>query len=326
MPAHLSAFIVTSELPHLTVSRALALVVLIALRPTPLHAQTIDDGVMMSKGALFTGNIYTHDSWDHYWEGDLKRDNGNIGTLTTKSSTWFGNYGLTDRLNFMATVPYVWTRASQGVLHGMQGVQDITFARKYCFYERLSTKAGALRALAVASAGLPLTDYTPDFQPFSIGSASKRVSGRFTIDLHSNPGWFVSGSTAYTKRGTVTLDRPYYFTNNQFFMTDEVEMPGVFDYVVRGGYRKRHSTAMFSFTQQKTQGGGDIRRQDMPFASNRMDFSRAGAMLMHPIPKLRDLFLQYSLAYTIDGRNVGQATTITAGLFYRFHFLGRPTR
>jgi hypothetical protein len=311
-------------LPYLIAT--LAVLILAAFPPMHAAGQTIDDGVMMSKGALFTGNIYAHDSWDQYWEGDLKRDNGNIGTLTTKTNTWFGNYGLTDRLNIIASVPYVWTRASQGVLHGMQGVQDISFAGKYSVFERLATNAGSLRAIAVVSAGLPLTDYTPDFQPLSIGSASKRVSGRFTLDLHSNLGWFVTGSTAYTWRGTVTLDRPYYFTNNQFFMTDEVEMPGVFDYVVSGGYRKRVSTATFSFTQQRTQGGGDIRRQDMPFVSNRMNFSRAGAMVMVPTPGLRDLKLQFSLAFTIDGRNVGQATTFTTGLLYRFHFLGRPNQ
>jgi hypothetical protein len=31
---------------------------------------------MMSKGSLFTGSLFTHDTWDHYWEGELKRDNG----------------------------------------------------------------------------------------------------------------------------------------------------------------------------------------------------------------------------------------------------------
>ena len=44
--------------------------------------------------------------------------------------------------------------------------------------------------------------------------------------------------------------------------------------------------AELSFAQQRTQGGGDIRRQDMPFVSNRMDFSKLGGMVMYPIPKL----------------------------------------
>ena len=77
-------------------------------------------------------------------------------------------------------------------------------------------------------------------------------------------------------------------------------------------------------SQQRTLGGGDIRRQDMPFVSNRMNFSRVGAMGMYPIPKLTHLQLQFAYAYTLDGRNVGQASTITGGLLYRFH--GRPAQ
>ena len=41
--------------------------------------QTIDDGVMMAKRDLCTGFVYQHDGWDQYWEGTLKRGNGNIG-------------------------------------------------------------------------------------------------------------------------------------------------------------------------------------------------------------------------------------------------------
>jgi hypothetical protein len=304
--------------------RALTLSVLIA-PSTFVHAQTIDDGIMMGKGELFTGYVYAQDGWDQYWEGALKRENGNIGTLTTKTSNWFGNYGLTNRLNIVGTLPYVWTRASQGVLHGMQGVQDLTVAAKYSLLEKPSTKVGSLRAIGVLSAGLPVTDYVPDFQPLSIGNASKRLSGRFTTNLQSNRGWFVNGSAAYTWRGSVTLDRPYYYTDGQLFMTDDVDMPEVFDYVASGGYLKRGLMATFSFTQQRTLGGGDIRRQDMPFISNKMNFAKVGAMVMYPIPKLHDLAFEFSYAYLIDGRNVGQATTFTTGLLYKFHFLGRPT-
>ena len=73
-------------------------------------------------------------------------------------------------------VPYVWTEASQGVLHGIQGFQDLTLAAKYNFLERPSTKVGALRTFAVVSAGIPLTDYNPELLPLSIGSGSTRLS------------------------------------------------------------------------------------------------------------------------------------------------------
>jgi hypothetical protein len=312
--------------PVLTFSKVLPFVVLFALLPGSLHAQTVDDGIMMDRHNLFTGGLFTYETWDRYWEGTLKRDNGNIGTITTQTQIWSVNYGVTDRLNVIATIPYVRTHASQGVLHGMNGFQDITLAGKYSFLERPSTKYGALRAIAVVSGGIPLSDYTPDFQPLSIGSASKRLSGRGTLNLQSGPGWFLNGSTAYTWRAKVTLDRPYYFTDGTLFLTDQVDMPNVFDYVASGGYLKRGLMAAFSFSQQRTLGGGDIRRQDIPFVSNRMNFSRVGGMVVSPIPKLRDLVFRFEYAHTVDGRNVGQATSFTAGLLYRFRLPGSRTQ
>ena len=291
----------------------------------PVRAQTIEDGVMLRQGSLFAGTVYSHEEWDEYWEGTLKRDNGNIGTLTTKSAMLFGNYGLTDRLNIIATAPYVRTRANQGVLQGMQGFQDLTVAAKYNFLARQSI-LGTTRAIAVVTAGVPLTDYTPDFAPLSIGSGSKRLSGRFTLSLHGDPGWYANGSLAHTWRGDVTLDRPFYYTDGEFFLTDQVDMPRVFDYVVTAGYAKHGVMAVATFTQQRTLGGGDIRRQDMPFVSNRMNFSKIGGMAMVPVPMVRRLSGQVAYAYTIDGRNVGQASTVMFGVMYTVPFHGPVTR
>jgi hypothetical protein len=293
-------------------------VCLFVVLSTPAAAQTLDDGIMLEKGGLLTGDLYTHDTWDEYWEGVLKRDNGNIGTLTTRTNIWVANYGLTRRLNLIAMVPHVRTRASRGVLHDQRGFQDLTVAAKYSVLEKPGTPVGTLRAIAVVSAGLPLTDYTPDFYPLSIGSHSKRLAGRGTLHVQTEPGYFVSGSGAYTVRSAVTLDRPYYFTEDRLFLTSEVAMPNVFDYVVSGGFMKRRVMAAAMFSQQRTLGGGDIRRQDMPFVSNRMNFSKVGGMVMAPLPKLENLVVQLGYTYTIDGRNVGQSSSVTAGLLFQF--------
>ncbi len=273
---------------------------------------------MVEKGEVFAGNVFSHDRWDEYWEGTLKRDNGNIGTLTTRSNVWSGNYGVTDRLNVLASLPYVWTRASQGVLQSMQGVQDLSLTAKYSVVEKPSAAVGHVRLIGALTAGLPLTDYTPDFYPLSIGSASRRLSARGTLNVQSAPGWFLNGSTAYTWRAGVTLDRPYYFTDGQLFLTDEVSVPDVFDYVLSAGYMKRGLMAAFSVTNQHTQGGGDVRRQDMPFVAHRMNYTKVGGMLMYPIPKFERLRAHVAYSYTPTGRNVGQATTVTGGALYTF--------
>ena len=79
---------------------------------------------------------------------------------------------MSERLNIIGQVPYVWTNASQGVLHGIQGFQDVTLAAKYRFVEATPGDS-TVRAFAVAAGGVPLTNYNPELLPLSIGLKSK---------------------------------------------------------------------------------------------------------------------------------------------------------
>jgi hypothetical protein len=301
--------------------RPLAFLPLLLLAPcAPLAAQTIEDGLFMPKKTLCTGFLYTHDSWDEYWEGTLKRANGNIGSVTTQSVAWMGTYGITDRLNAVAMLPYLWTGASQGVLQGQSGMQDLSVALKFNLLETPFTGAGSLRTILVATAGTPLSDYTPDFLPLSIGLASSRVSGRATLSFQAHSGFFVNATGAYTWRGNVTLDRPAYYTDGELHMSDEVQMPDVFDYSVSTGYIKGPLQVPISFSQQITLGGGDIRRQDMPFVSNRMNLSRLDGVVQYALPWVTGLQVRLAAAYIVSGRNVGQGTTVSAGFLYTVRF------
>jgi hypothetical protein len=294
-------------------------VVLLLIAPVTMRAQTVDDGMLFPRRALGTGVVYAHDSWSQYWEGSLERVNGNIGTVTTQTVTWVAGYGVTDRLSVMAMLPYVWTNASQGPLHGMHGLQDWTVAAKYQLLVTPLTERGTLRAMVVGAAGIPASNYTPDFLPLSIGLASRRFSGRFTLNFQAHAGWFLNGSTAYTWRAKVKLDRPAYYTNGQLYLSNEVAMPDVVDYSVSAGYQRGRLCIPVSLSRQRTLGGGDIRRQDMPFVSNRMDFVKLGGLAMYTLPAPRELGVRIGTSRIVSGRNVGQATTLTGGLFYTFH-------
>jgi hypothetical protein len=300
--------------------KALLPAVLIALTAARVSAQTIEDSVMMRKNSLCTAVLYAHDRWESYWEGPLKRVNGNIGKITTQCVSAMVDYGVTDRLNVIASLPYVWTEASQGVLHGVSGWQDLTVAAKFNLLETDFTRSGSLRTIVAVAAGTPIGDYTPDYYPLSLGSASRRLSGRLTLSFRAKRGWFLDGTSAYTWRDNVTLDRAYYYTNDQLFFSDQVAMPDVFDYTVSAGYRRPGLDIPISFSQQITRGGGDIRRQDAPFVSNRMNYSKVDALVTYDLPMMKSLSVRAAGSYIVQGRNVGQATTVTAGLLYTFHF------
>ena len=293
---------------------------LLTLGVATLHAQTIDDGLMMPRRVLCTGFAYMHDSWDRYWEGTLERGNGNIGTLTTQSVSWMGTYGVTDRINLIAMAPYVWTKASAGPLSGMSGVQDLTAAVKWNALNTGLTSHGTLQAFLVASGSVPLSDYTADFLPMSIGLGARQASGRLTLNFQAKQGWFLEGTGAYTFRDEVTLNRDAYFDGEKLVMSDRVPMPDLIDYTFRAGYWKHGLYLPISFTQRITLGGSDIRRQDMPFVSNRMEASRVDALAMYYLPKPKNVVVRLGATHTVSGRNVGRSTTFLAGLLYTVKF------
>lgn len=291
-----------------------------------LRAQTMDDGIMLSRLKYCTGVFYTYETWDHYWEGANFRSNANIGAITTRTVSYVGNYGLTDHINLLVNVPYIWTSASRGVLHGQRGWQDATFAAKAKLLSVPIAKVGALRAIAVVSGSIPMSGYTPDDLPLSIGSQDKQLAGRGTLNYLGKNGLYLNGSTIYTLRGNVTLARPEYFTNGQLYLSDQVAVPNSFEYAVGGGYRKNDTTLVATFSQHETRGGGDIRPQDAPFVSNRMNYQRIGGTVTIPLPRVHDLQYWIIYNYTLNGRNVGQANSATVGMLYTFNFERRGSK
>ncbi len=303
---------------RLRLARSLTALVLAGLC-CAARGQTAEDGIMLSHGTLCAGVLYTHDQWDSYWEGRLQRVNGNVGTVTTQTVSATANYGIRNWLNVMGGVPYMWTNASQGVLQGQSGFQDLTLAVKTAPLRMKTGDFGTLRGIALVSTSLPMTNYTPDLLPLSIGLHTKTLTGRGMVNFLGRRGVYANAAAAYTFRGNVTLERPYYYTNGQLYLSNEVAMPNVFDYSVGVGYYRHDLKAIGTFAEQQTRGGGDIRRQDMPFVSNRMNYSAVGFEVQYPIPHLRQI--QYWIAYRniFDGRNVGQASTITTGVMITLH-------
>ena len=289
------------------------------------RAQTLDDGIMISKLKYCTGIFYSYDYWDHYWEGSLNRVNGNIGTITTRNVQYIGNYGVTDHLDLIVNVPYIYTAASKGVLHGQSGFQDLTLAAKVKAVSVPVKSWGAVRAFAVVAGVLPMTNYTPDDLPMSIGPHSKELTGRGTVNYLGRNGLYLNGGAAYTFRNNVTLDRQSYYTNGQLVFSNQVPMPNQMDWNVSAGYRRNDTTLTVDYKAQETRGGGDIRQQDVPFVSNRVNFRRIGATLTYPLPRVHAMQYWFLYSNTFDGRNVGQSNTLTSGFLYTFDFNKRAS-
>lgn len=280
-----------------------------------VHAQTDADALMIPKNYFCAAATYTHSSWDHYWEGTFKRDNLNLGTVSTNVYSLGGNYGLSNRVNLLFMVPYVKTHASAGTLRDEQNFQDLSLAVKWmAVKEEIGT--GLFSVHAILSGSLPLSNYEADYLPLSIGLHSKNIALRGLLNYQTGR-FFMAGAGQYIRRSNITIDRNSYYTTELHY-TNEVQMPNVTNFFVSSGYRSLKFNAEAVLTKVTTVGGFDIRKNDMPFPSNKMNSTLAGLILKYSFQSISGLELTAGGNYVLNGRNVGQTRTFYGGVYYVF--------
>lgn len=278
-----------------------------------INAQTDIDGVMMEENGLCIGPMAGYSSWKDYWEGTLKRNNENLGKVSTTMYSLMGNYGISNKLNVMFAVPYVKTKASDGQLAGQDGLQDLSFWVKWKAY-RKRVAGGSLSLFALGGYSVPVSDYTADMLPLSIGLKSRNLSVRAMVDFQKEK-LFATASATYVRRSNIELDRQAYYTTEMHY-TNEVRIPDAASYNVRVGYRDKGGYAELFFDGWKTLGGYDMPRNGMPFPSNEMNATRVGFNFKYPMPFKHNLAVTGNAFTTVGGRNMGKATGFNAGIFY----------
>lgn len=289
---------------------------------TFLSAQTESDGIFMSKNYFCGGLTYSYSSWDNYWEGTFKRENENIGKLATSSFSAMGNYGVLDRLNIIFSLPYIKTKASAGTLSGQQGVQDLSLFIKWLTFRKDADRS-KYSVYTVLGGSTPISNYAAEYLPMSIGLMSPTINLRVIGDYQFKH-FFVTASGNYIYRFNIKIDRTAYFTDKIIY-SDEVNMPNVFSSKLGMGYRNGELIIEGIIDTWNTLGGFDIRKNDMPFPSNKMNMIRTGINLKVPVGKAQRLSIIANSYYTFQGRNVGQSLSGTIGLFWIFNLKRKGT-
>lgn len=280
----------------------------------PAAAQTDMDGLMMEKNFFCVGPTAGYSSWKNYWEGTNKRENLNLGKVSATNFTLMGNYGISQRLNVLFGLPYIKTKASAGNMAGQKGLQDFSLTVKYVAYQKHIAQ-GDLKAILIGGYSTPLSNYTADFLPLSIGLHSKNATLRIMADYQRN-NWFVTASYAYIARSNVTIDRYTYYTTEMHY-TNEVKMPDASQLNFRLGYRSESWVIEALADKWTTLGGFDIPRNGAPFVSNKMNATKIGLNVKYETP-INGLSVIANGSTTVAGRNVGQSTGFNAGVFYIF--------
>jgi hypothetical protein len=287
-----------------------------------VQAQTDNDAIMMNKQQWCNGITYDHAQWNNYWEGTFKRDNHNIGTLTTQSVMFMSNYGISDNLNLIASVPYIWTDASAGTLHGMRGFQDLSMFLKWKPIS-FNLGRGKLSLFAILGFSTPTNNYDVELLPLSIGLGSTNIYWRGMVNYRQGI-FFVRASATYVWRSNVSLDQNSYYTT-QLYGTNQVQMPDMATFNGSVGIFTKYLVAEVMVDNMTTLGGFDIRKNDMPFISNRMNSTSLGAHIKYTFPFDPHVSVVGGMNYVVAGRNVGQTLDFNIGAFYAFYLSRHKT-
>ncbi len=289
------------------------IVVALCLAGFSVRAQMPNDFIYLSPKVSCSALMVGQSQWSNYWENSLKRENFNIGTHTTRSLTLMTVYGLSKRVNLIASVPYVQTSTSAGNLMGQKGFQDLSGWIKV-----KALTVGGLSVHGLLGGSIPLGNYVPNFMPMSIGMQCRTAMGRvIAVYRHKPSGIYLSTVGSYIWRSNARIDQDAYQANDRVYNTNIVGVPNAYDAGVHlGVLRKTWQGEVFA-ERFGCVGGDNIRRNDMPFLTNNMIATSVGAYVKYEPGKLG---VNARAGYVVDGRNVGQSTSFMVGLLYQIHF------
>ena len=281
-------------------------------------SQSFTDAEVMGKREVCLAAMYGHDSWDTYYEADIKRTNGNIGTLTRQTTLAAVVYGLSSKLTLIGKLPYLKIAPSQGTMISTSGFQDATLGLKYKL--PILDKGITLSAFVMSYGSTPTNNYNTELGPMSLGANCNEWANRLMLEArHSGSGLFVRPWLSYHMRGMCTLERTYYFTEEGYY-SDQVNVPDQWQMALTLGSRFLDNNLRIEASLMKIEsiGGADIRRYEMPFPGTGMDATTVSGLVQYYPQFLPALGIQFSYMKGIDGRNVGISTAWSTGLMYRF--------
>jgi len=285
-------------------------------------AQMPNDGLMMSKGYICNVLNYSHNSWNHYWEGSYKRENANIGTLTNQNVMFMSAYGITNKINFMVGLPYVWTKSSEGQFAGQKGFQDLSIWLKVKAL-KVDVPLGTFSVMLTAGASTPVSNYIPDEMPFSIGNRSKTVSGRLIGYYKTEKGFYATVQSGYIYRNNISIARDAYQYDEKILNTNQVQIPNLIDVSGRLGFLNDNIQTEIFLDRYISLSGDNIRRNDMPFPTNAMSATTYGAFGKYTFitEKMGEFSVTAQISRVLVGANVGQTTSITLGIQHAFNLI-----
>lgn len=287
----------------------------------PTHAQTPTDALMMNKRELCFALMYEYGSWDQYWEGTYLRSNATVATLNRNMLIPMVAIGITDKVNLIATLPYVETHSSEpngGRFAGAKGFQDLGLALKTELLDQQIGK-GKLSLLTTLGFSTPTTNYLSDYRPYSIGNGTHELNFRGIAQYQWDQGIYVRGSLAHLWRGQTKAERDYYYNNGSYY-TPWMDVPNAWNYDgVLGIWMLENALRMeVNYMGLRSTSGDDIRRYNAGQPTNKVDVDQLGFFSQYYFKKLKGLGVLGYYSQIVHGRNMGKFSSFGLGATYQF--------
>ena len=276
------------------------------------HAQGLVDGFMRGQRKASLAVIGSQATYDTYYINTTETKNPNLGTVTTQALTVKASYGLGYDLDLIVAVPYIRTEASAGYSPKQEGLQDVSAALRWEAYDYKFGKT-RLHWLFAVGYSTPLQKYVNDAL-VAIGRGSSNLDGRTMLHFTAGP-FFITGQYGYIRMGQVSLDHVVNtYDPNQLNPNSgtKVNVPDVTDLIIRTGIKTR-PFYLDGWVQKQTphSRGTDI-GPGVPFPTNAVGFTRAGATAY--VRLFGKLGLTAGYSTTLSGRNIGKFSRIDGGL------------
>lgn len=296
---------------------------LVSLMSVKLSAQTPSDAIMMNAEQACILLEYNYGSFDQYWEGTYLRENQTIATVRRNTAMSMMAVGIIDKLNFFIGVPYIKTESSDpngGKFAGASGFQDLSLAVKYQILKKEKEK-GTFSALATVGFSTPISNYLPDYMPYSLGLGAPELSYRAIAEYKWKNGLYLRGAGAFLWRGYAKAEREYYYNNGSYY-TPLMDVPNAVTFEgVLGLWTLKNTLQLeLSYMNSTSTSGDDIRSYNAPQPTNKINMDRLGLFAHYYIPSIKGLGVVAYHNRVVNGRNAAKINTTGIGLTYYFNY------
>ena len=266
--------------------------------PGRVFAQQLISGFRQGQGHSSVFLTYTHERYNEFYLGETKTAIEMAGQdrVVVESANLYAAYGLTDKLDIIATLPYISSKSrrlsdNQNILE--RNLQNATVALAYQALQKQS-EAGLFSVTGGLALSTPLSRYRTNIIN-AIGNRATQLDPSLLLQYKFTNGLFVNGQGGYSLR-----------SNN---------VPNAVLLGAKVGYAAPHFFLESFVSNQTSTSGIDIGGPGFTpdrFPETKVNTTNLGASLYVPIVK--HFGITVGGGTRLAGRNAAAVSWYTAGL------------